>query len=97
VAITAKADDPDALAIIVGLQDEFGAIIRMQARKLNGEGYSWRDLSAPLGLTRQSAHTRYADTDSAAGKRKGGRAHAGHKLSSCPPASAQPAVKSSPE
>jgi hypothetical protein len=110
VALTAKADDADAFAIIAAMQDEWSEILAAQARKINSEGVSWAEIAKPLGIRRTSAHSRYATTPGAKGyrgsnslahpdsaKRLTAATAVEHKLMACPPASAPGAVKSSPE
>jgi hypothetical protein len=69
VALTAKADDTEALAIIQAMQDEWSTIIAAQARKLNSEGVSWAEIGDRLGIKRTTAHMRYAGTPSTTGYR----------------------------
>lgn len=59
-AITAKCDDPDALAAITEvLSDDVAEIVAEQARSLHDRGYSWAEIARPLNITRQAAHQRY--------------------------------------
>jgi hypothetical protein len=42
---------------------ELDRVIRNAAVDLNGQGFSWADIAAPLGIGRNAAHKRYAGTD----------------------------------
>lgn len=63
-AAVAKVDDPEAVAAVQDLADEFQRLIGARVRSLTTEGtprpYSWADIARPLGITRQAAHKRYA-------------------------------------
>jgi hypothetical protein len=69
VALTNKADDADAFAILATMHDEWSSILATKARELNHEGVSWAEIAKPLGIHRQSAFSRYADAQSALGYR----------------------------
>lgn len=64
----AAEDDPEALAQVVKvLEDARGKLPEVvnQLRQYGGEsygrttGYSWAEIAAPLGITRQSAQQRF--------------------------------------
>jgi hypothetical protein len=63
-AFSAMADDPESFAELAGLVAEFEALIAERARAMttigNPKPYTWAELAAPLGITRQAAHKRYA-------------------------------------
>jgi hypothetical protein len=63
-AFAAKADDPEAFAVLVGLSDEFKTLLAERARSITTHGnprpYTWAQIARPLGITSQGAHKRYA-------------------------------------
>lgn len=60
LAATVAADDPEALAELVRLASWITTELVPQAARLQHEhGYSWAEIAAPLGITRQSAHERF--------------------------------------
>jgi hypothetical protein len=62
-AFADKTDDPETFAILVGLAAEFDELLGEAARKLAATGtpkpYTWREIAAPLGVSRQAAHKRW--------------------------------------
>jgi hypothetical protein len=68
-ALTPKANDPEGIAQLQALSQEWQAMIAQQVRAINDEGYSWSDIARPLGISRTSAFNRYADSPSAKGFR----------------------------
>lgn len=62
--IIGLTDDPEAVAVVQGLAEEFQQMIAERVRVLTTEGtprsYSWADIAQPLGITRQAAWKRYA-------------------------------------
>jgi hypothetical protein len=55
----ADADEIE-LAELVKLRDELEATIAAAVQGQHDRGVSWRGIAAGLGMTRQSAHERYA-------------------------------------
>jgi hypothetical protein len=60
----AKADDPEAFAVLAGLSAEFETLLAERARAMTTTGspkpYTWAELAGPLAISRQAAHKRYA-------------------------------------
>lgn len=60
LAATVGSDDPEALAELVKLAAWITAELVPQAgRTLHERGYSWAEIAAPLGVSRQSAQERF--------------------------------------
>jgi hypothetical protein len=55
------ACDIEALTDLVDLATEVDNAITHAVTGLRGCGYSWADIAARLGITRQSAHERWGD------------------------------------
>lgn len=53
------AGDPDALAALVALGREIDAATSEGVAGLRTAGYSWADIAARLGITRQAAQQRW--------------------------------------
>ena len=53
------AGDVDALPALAGLSVELDAAITDAVVGLRGAGYSWGEIAARLGVTRQAAHQRW--------------------------------------
>jgi hypothetical protein len=51
--------DIEALAQLIGLSNEVEAAIRTAVIGLRDFGYSWADIAARVGITRQTAHERW--------------------------------------
>jgi hypothetical protein len=54
------AGDVDALPALAALATEVDAAIADAVAGLRQAGYSWREIAARLGVTRQAAHQRWA-------------------------------------
>lgn len=54
------AHDPEAFAAVWQLLDTAAKTMPDAADRLIGDGYSWGDLGRALGVSRQTAHSRYA-------------------------------------
>ena len=54
------AGDVDALADMTGLATELGEAISQAVMGLRGAGYSWAEIAARLGVTRQAAQQRWS-------------------------------------
>lgn len=64
------ADDPEALAQLARIADVVNSGVRQAARSAHDQGYSWAEIAATIGVTRQAAHQRFSrqgdvDTESA--------------------------------
>jgi hypothetical protein len=53
------AGDPDALAALVALAAEIDAATAEGVAGLRAAGYSWAEIAARLGITRQAAQQRW--------------------------------------
>ena len=51
--------DVEALSLMTGLADELDAAIAEAVRGLRARGYSWAEIGARLGITRQAAQQRW--------------------------------------
>ena len=51
--------DVEALTLMLGLADEIDAAIGQAVTGLRGFGYSWAEIGARLGVTRQAAQQRW--------------------------------------
>ena len=51
--------DIDALTAMASLADDLDAAIRQAIIRLRARGYSWADIGARLGITRQAAQQRW--------------------------------------
>jgi len=51
--------DIEGLASLIGLADEIDTAIRTAVDGLRGIGYSWAEIAARLGTTRQAAQQRF--------------------------------------
>lgn len=58
-AMSRAAIDPDAFARLVELRNYLAFSITEQAQTLYSEGYSYADLAAALGISRQAVAQRY--------------------------------------
>jgi hypothetical protein len=56
------AGDVDALPQLAALADDLDAAISDAVTGLRAAGYSWGEIAARLGVTRQAAHQRWADS-----------------------------------
>jgi hypothetical protein len=61
------AGDAEALPALAGLALELDAAIGEAVAGLSAAGYSWAEIAARLGVTRQAAHQRWTTTTPAAG------------------------------
>lgn len=52
--------DPQALAEIVQIEAELYYATRRAVQSLRDAGYSWAEIAAPLGVTRQAAQQRWS-------------------------------------
>jgi DNA-directed RNA polymerase specialized sigma24 family protein len=68
--------DVEALPAMLALSAELDAAIGHAVLGLRGFGYSWAEIAARLGITRQAAHQRWANT--APAHPTGGGARATH-------------------
>jgi hypothetical protein len=57
--------DVEALSLMTGLADELDAAIAQAVQGLRGRGYSWAEIGARLGITRQAAQQRWGQHKSA--------------------------------
>lgn len=57
-----QGGDVDALPELVALAGEIDAVIAQSVAGLRAEGYSWGEISARLGTTRQAAQQRFGKT-----------------------------------
>jgi hypothetical protein len=55
--------DPDDLALMLELRDELDKGIARAVRAQRDLGFSWADIAAPLGMTRQAAQQRWGVDD----------------------------------
>jgi hypothetical protein len=53
------ADDIDALPMLAGAADEVEVLMAEAVERCRAEGYSWADIGARLGITRQAAQQRF--------------------------------------
>ena len=51
--------DIEALALMTGLAGELDDAIAQAVKGLRGQGYSWAEIGARLGVTRQAAYDRW--------------------------------------
>ena len=51
--------DVEALALMLGLTEEIDTAIAEAVKGLRGHGYSWAEIGARLGITRQAAQQRW--------------------------------------
>ena len=51
--------DIEALALMLGLADEIDTAIAEAIKGLRARGYSWAEIGARLGITRQAAQQRW--------------------------------------
>ena len=58
----ASAGDVDALPALAALSAEVDTAITTAVAGLRRAGYSWGEIAARLGVTRQAAHQRWATT-----------------------------------
>jgi len=65
------AGDIDALAAMTGLATELDEAITQAVTGLRNAGYSWAEIAARLGVTRQAAQQRWATGSNAAGASAG--------------------------
>ncbi len=61
------AGDVDALPALAALSAEVDAAITAAVVGLRAAGYSWAEIAARLGVTRQAAHQRWSATPDRAG------------------------------
>jgi hypothetical protein len=57
------ADDPEAFADLLGLLAELDAAAVTAAAALRDEGYSWQDIGAACGVSKQAAQKRWGRKD----------------------------------
>ena len=55
------SSDPEALAALVALRAELDAAIDQGVTGLRAGGYSWAQIAAPLGMTKQAAFKRWSN------------------------------------
>lgn len=61
LADTVAGDDPEALAELVRIAHWLNThLVPQTARRQHEGGYSWAEIAAPLGITRQSAQERFS-------------------------------------
>lgn len=53
------ASDIDALPMLLGAQDEVETLMREAVARCRAGGYSWADIGARLGISRQAAQQRF--------------------------------------
>lgn len=58
------ADDIDALPMLLGAQAEVEALMQEAVDRCRASGYSWADIGARLGISRQGAQQRFGVNDS---------------------------------
>lgn len=63
-ALTPKANDAEGIGQLEALRSDWEAMIADQARALNRAGVPWSEIAKPLGISRQTAHWRYAGSAS---------------------------------
>ena len=51
--------DVEALADLVGLAQHIDQALTVAVNGLRGHGYSWAEIAARLGITRQAGHQRW--------------------------------------
>lgn len=56
----AKADPTD-LVLILAVRDELDAAIDEAVRGMRATGFSWAEIAAPLGISKQAAQKRWGD------------------------------------
>ena len=54
------ATDIDALPMLAGAADEVDALLVEAVARCRADGYSWAEIGKRLGVTRQTAHERFA-------------------------------------
>jgi len=52
--------DVEALALLVGLAEEINAAMAEAVKGLRAHGYSWAEIGARLGISRQAAQHRWS-------------------------------------
>jgi hypothetical protein len=52
-------NDIDALPMLLAAQDETEQLMREAVARCRADGYSWADIGARLGITRQAAQQRF--------------------------------------
>ena len=52
--------DVEALALLVGLAEEINAAMAEAVKGLRAHGYSWAEIGARLGISRQAAQQRWS-------------------------------------
>ena len=57
------ASDIDALPMLLGAADEVELLMREAVARCRAEGYSWADIGARLGISRQAAQQRFGVKD----------------------------------
>ena len=55
----AEAGDDDALLALVQLRAQVDDAIHQAGRAMHANGFSWAEIAAPLGVTRQAAAMRF--------------------------------------
>jgi hypothetical protein len=61
-AFSGKVDDPESFATLVGLAEEFDALLAERARDMATAGprpYTWQEIARPLGISKQAAWRKY--------------------------------------
>ena len=51
--------DPDDLVLILAVRDELDAAIAQAVAGMRASGFSWAEIAAPLGMSRQAAQQRW--------------------------------------
>lgn len=54
--------DIEGLTDLTRLADDVDTVVRHAVTGLRAAGFSWAEIAARLGITRQAAHQRYGDT-----------------------------------
>ena len=61
-AYSRRVGDVEALALMLGLAEEIDTAIAEAVKGLRACGYSWAEIGARLGITRQAAQQRWGTT-----------------------------------
>jgi hypothetical protein len=54
--------DVEALGLLVGLAEEIDAVIAEAVKGLRARGYSWAEIGARVGVSRQAAQQRWGSS-----------------------------------
>lgn len=60
--VRAAGDDPEAFATVAALLDDARTAMHAAVTELRKQGFSYGDLGRALGVTKQAAQQRYANT-----------------------------------